>query len=116
MKNFEDAKGLYMKIVNLQDEVKNILQNYIEKENIGIPDYTEKLYNQFNEVTESIFAELNNGESESMNYLTEHMENLEGDAQIISAFVRAYVTDQILVEIVLFEELEEVVNEELRTK
>lgn len=110
MKKPEDAKEMYAKVVGLQNEIKDTLQSYIEKENIDISNYVEELDVQFNEVAEYIFNRLNNGKSENMNYLIDHMENLDGDAQIISAFVRAYITDQIIVEIVSFEEFEEVGN------
>lgn len=105
MKKFENPKEMYLKIVNMQDEVKNCLQKYIEKENIGPKNFEKKLYQPFNEVAEYIFGELNSEKSENMNYLTDNMENLEGDAQIVSAFIKAYITDKILDEVVSFEEL-----------
>lgn len=107
MKSFADQKAMYLKVVDLQDEIKNNLQTYIEKENIGVSNFKEKLFQRLNEVAAYIFDELNE-QSVSMKYLTDNMENLEGDAQIISAFIRAYITDQIIIETVSFEELENV--------
>jgi hypothetical protein len=88
MKNFKDGKGMYLKIIDLQDEIKYHLQNYIEKEAIDIHNYEEKLYKPFNKVSEWIFNELVEG-SENMKCLTDNMENLDGDAQIITAFIQA---------------------------
>lgn len=105
MKSFTDQKEMYLKVVNLQDEIRDRLQTYIEKENIVVSNFKEKLFRRFNEVAEQIFDELNQ-QSENMKYLTDNMENLDGDAQIISAFIRAYITDQIIIETVSFEEVE----------
>ena len=106
MKNFKNPKEMYLKVVSLQDEVKDSLQNYIEKENVSIKNFEEKLYKDYEKVAEHIFDELNDGKSENMSYLTDNMENLDGDAQIISVFIKAYITDRLMSEIVSFEELE----------
>lgn len=105
MKDFGDSKEVFTRVVGLQEEVRSVLDDYIDKKKIDISNYEEMLFKQYNEVAVHIFDELNS-KSENMLYLLDHTENLVGDMQLISAFLRAYITDQMLAEIVNFEELE----------
>lgn len=107
MKEFKDMKEMFTRVVKLQDDIKNSLANYIEKENIGVKNYAEKLSDKYNEIADYIFDELSQEESGGIMYLSDNMENLDGDAQIITAFVKAYITEQIIIETVSLEELEE---------
>jgi hypothetical protein len=101
MKNFENPNVLFLKVVRLQEEIINLFSKYTEGHNIDLSDFREKSDNQYEQVIEYIFDEIN-GKSENMKYITEHMLNLNGNAQLVVGFVKAHIADQILKEVALF--------------
>lgn len=105
MKKFENTKELFLNIVGLQEEARDILQDYVERENVCTDNYIEKLSKNHNELADYIYEKLD-GESANLNFLSNNIEEeSNGDVQLVAAFIRAYVTEQIIDTVISFEEI-----------
>lgn len=105
MKKFDNTKELYLNIIALQEEARDILQDYIVSENVGTDNYIAKLSKNHNELADYIYDKLD-GESANLNYLINNIEDeSNGDIQLVAAFIRAYVTEQILDAVISFEDI-----------
>jgi len=103
MKKFDNPKELFLNIVGLQEESRDILQDYVVSENVTTDNYIDKLSKNHNELANYIYEKLD-GESANLNYLINNIEEeSDGDVQLVAAFIRAYITEQIIDTVISFE-------------
>lgn len=104
MKRFENQRELYDNISQMQDDVYNYLQEYIEQNSINHKNFEEKLYGKYNEVLIHIF-ELLAINSKGLDFIIEHIEDEDGETQLLCEFIRAYISEKIMDEVIIFENM-----------